>query len=129
MLTTSKVSALLFGLVFTDGGYTSYAGISSGMGLVFMLAFFSAWVSFQSIVPMTAELRASYYHERASQTYNALWCFVGETSTELPYVIVNGLVFTVIFSPMVSFTGFWTGVQCWIVFSLNILASACSSCT
>lgn len=114
--------AVLFGLVFAGGKYTTYGGISSGVGLVYMATFFTGWVSYQSIVPLTAELRGSFYRERASETYNALWYFVGETLAEIPYALVVGLVCTVVFFPMVGFTGFWTGVQFWIVFSLNILA-------
>lgn len=113
--------ALLFGLVFAGGDYTTYAGINSGVSVVFNVAMFSGWVSFQSIVPMTFQLRTSFYRERASQTYNAFWYFVGETIAEIPYVFTSGFVFTVIFFPMVGFSGFWTGVQFWLVFSLIVL--------
>lgn len=71
---------------------------------------------------MTVGIRASYYRERASQTYNSLWYFVGETIAEIPYVFTSGLIFIAIFFPIVGFTGFWTGVQFWFVFSLDVLA-------
>lgn len=67
-------------------------------------------MAFQSNLPLACSERASYYRERASQTYNALWYFVGSTVAEIPYCFCSGLYFTVVFYPMVGFTGFWTGV-------------------
>ncbi|EEY62232.1 ATP-binding Cassette (ABC) Superfamily [Phytophthora infestans T30-4] len=62
--------ALVIGLVFIDADYASYTGLNSGVGV--------------------------YYRERASQTYNALWYFVGSTVAEIPYCFCSGLLFTVV---------------------------------
>uniref|UniRef100_H3H0R6 ABC transporter domain-containing protein n=1 Tax=Phytophthora ramorum TaxID=164328 RepID=H3H0R6_PHYRM len=64
---------------------------------------------------------ASFYRERASQSYNALWYFLGSTVAEIPYSFVGGLIFTVVFYPMVGFTGFGTAVLYWINLSLFML--------
>uniref|UniRef100_K3WZL3 ABC-2 type transporter transmembrane domain-containing protein n=2 Tax=Globisporangium ultimum (strain ATCC 200006 / CBS 805.95 / DAOM BR144) TaxID=431595 RepID=K3WZL3_GLOUD len=72
-------------------------------------------------IPIASEERASYYRERASQTYNAFWYFMGSTVAELPYVFTESLLFTVIFYPMVGFTGFGTAVLFWINLSLLVL--------
>ncbi|DAZ92658.1 TPA: hypothetical protein N0F65_001618 [Lagenidium giganteum] len=117
----SVVLALLFGCVFVGKTYSTYQGINAGVGMVFMTTLFNGVVSFNSVLPIASEERASFYRERASQSYNALWYFVGSTVAEIPYVFVSALIFTVIFYPMVGFTGFATGVFYWINTALLIL--------
>uniref|UniRef100_K3X6U2 ABC transporter domain-containing protein n=1 Tax=Globisporangium ultimum (strain ATCC 200006 / CBS 805.95 / DAOM BR144) TaxID=431595 RepID=K3X6U2_GLOUD len=119
--TISISLALLFGLIFVDAEYTSYQGLNSGIGLIFMAMTFSSFVSFSGALPMASAERASFYRERASQTYNAFWYFMGSTVAELPYVFATSLLFTVIFFPMVGFTGFGTGVLFWLNLSLITL--------
>ncbi|KAF1317760.1 Atp-binding protein, partial [Globisporangium splendens] len=119
----SIILALLFGLVFVNAEYTSYQGINAGVGMVFMATLFNGVVSFNSVLPIASEERASFYRERASQTYNALWYFLGTTVAEIPYTFCSGLLFTVIYYPMVGFTGFGTAVLFWINISLLILLS------
>uniref|UniRef100_K3WZJ5 ABC transporter domain-containing protein n=1 Tax=Globisporangium ultimum (strain ATCC 200006 / CBS 805.95 / DAOM BR144) TaxID=431595 RepID=K3WZJ5_GLOUD len=123
-LLTAIFIALLFGLVFTDANYASYQGVNSGVGMLYLVLIFNGLISFESIIPITSHERTSYYRERASQTYNAFWYFVGSTVAEIPYVFVSGLLFTVIFYPMVGFTGFGTGVLFWLNISLLILYHA-----
>ncbi|GMF54097.1 unnamed protein product [Phytophthora fragariaefolia] len=115
------ILSILFGLVFVDSNYTSYQGINSGVGLIFLAGLFNGLVSFNSVLPITSEERASFYRERASQSYNALWYFLGATVAEIPYCFAGGLLFTVIWYPMVGFTGFGTAVLYWINLSLFIL--------
>ncbi|GAB9477163.1 Atp-binding protein, partial [Globisporangium polare] len=117
----SIVLALLFGLIFTGANYASYQGINSGVGMLFVAVLFSGMVSFNSVLPIASHERSSFYRERASQTYNALWYFFGSTVAEVPYVFFSGLLFTVIFYPMVGFTGFGTAVLFWLNLSLLIL--------
>uniref|UniRef100_H3GSA1 ABC transporter domain-containing protein n=1 Tax=Phytophthora ramorum TaxID=164328 RepID=H3GSA1_PHYRM len=113
--------ALLFGLTYVDAEYVSYQGINGGVGMVFMTTLFNGIVSFNGVLPIASGERAAYYRERASQTYNAFWYFVGSTIAEIPYVFFGCLLFTVIFYPMVGFTGFGTGVLYWINVSLLVL--------
>ncbi|POM66313.1 ABC Superfamily, partial [Phytophthora palmivora] len=113
--------ALVFGLVFVDADYASYTGLNSGVGMVYMAALFQAMMTFQSILPLACAERASYYRERASQTYNALWYFVGSTLAEIPYCFCSGFLFTIVFYPMVGFTDFWVGVVFWLAISLLVL--------
>ncbi|CAK4759053.1 unnamed protein product [Aphanomyces euteiches] len=70
-----------------------------------MTTLFVGIISFNSVVPLSVEERASYYRERASQTYNALWYFLAGTIVQIPYVLVTTLIFTVIYYPFVGFTG------------------------
>ncbi|RLN60620.1 hypothetical protein BBJ29_008702 [Phytophthora kernoviae] len=113
--------ALIFGLVFVDATYTTYSGLNSGVGLVYMTALFNAFVSFESVLPLMFSERASFYRERASQTYNAFWYFVGSTIVEIPYSFVSGLLFTVVFYPIVGFTGFSKAVVYWLAYSIMTL--------
>jgi ABC-type multidrug transport system ATPase subunit len=113
--------ALLFGIVFVSADYGSYQGLNSGVGMVFMASLFQAMISFQSVLPMTCAERASFYRERASQTYNAFYYFVGATLAEIPFVVLSSLVFTVIFYPMVGFMGFADAVQFWLCCALLVM--------
>ncbi|RLN13748.1 hypothetical protein BBJ28_00017786 [Nothophytophthora sp. Chile5] len=113
--------ALLFGLTYINFEYTSYQGLNGGVGMVFVVTLFNGIVSFNGVLPIASGERGAYYRERASQTYNSLWYFVGSTIAEIPYVFFAGLLFTVIFYPMVGFTGFASGVLFWLNMSLLIL--------
>ncbi|ETO68340.1 hypothetical protein F444_14800, partial [Phytophthora nicotianae P1976] len=77
--------ALLFGLVFVDAEYDSYSGLNSGVGMIFLATLFNSVVAFQSVLRLSCVERASFYRERASQTYNAFWYFLGSTLVEIPY--------------------------------------------
>ncbi|KAG7382117.1 hypothetical protein PHYPSEUDO_005193 [Phytophthora pseudosyringae] len=123
-LTRILVSLFLgavFGLVFVDAMYTTYSGLNSGVGLVYMAALFNAFVSFESVLPVMFTDQAAFYRERASQTFNAFWYFVGSTIVEIPYSFVSGLFFTVVFYPLVGFTGFDTAVIFWLAYSMMTL--------
>ncbi|KAL3670758.1 hypothetical protein V7S43_003946 [Phytophthora oleae] len=119
-LVISVFLSLLFGVIFVGVDYASYTGLNSGVGMVFMASLFNAMVSFQSVLPLSSAERASFYRERASQTYNAFWYFVGSTLVELPYCFLSGLIFTAIYYPMVGFQGFTNGVLFWLNLSLLI---------
>ncbi|RLN06103.1 hypothetical protein BBO99_00009251 [Phytophthora kernoviae] len=113
--------AVLFGLTYVDVEYVTYQGINGGVGMVFMTTLFNGIVSFNGVLPIASGDRAAFYRERASQTYNSLWYFVGSTIAEIPYVFISCLLFTVIFYPLVGFTGFGTGVLYWVNISLLVL--------
>ncbi|RLN88945.1 hypothetical protein BBJ28_00016557 [Nothophytophthora sp. Chile5] len=123
-LAISLLLGLVFGLVYVSAEYTTYQGINSGLGMVFLSTVFIGMVSFISVLPLAFEERAAFYRERASQTYNAFWYFVSFTIVELPYVFVGALIFTVIFYPMVGFVGFVDGLFYWVNVALMILFQA-----
>uniref|UniRef100_H3H5U6 ABC-2 type transporter domain-containing protein n=1 Tax=Phytophthora ramorum TaxID=164328 RepID=H3H5U6_PHYRM len=75
-------------------------------------------------MPMASEDRLAFYRERASQTYNALWYFVGSTVVEIPYVFFGTLVFMAPFYPMVGFTGATTFFAYWVHLSMHVLWQA-----
>ncbi|KAL3670759.1 hypothetical protein V7S43_003947 [Phytophthora oleae] len=114
--------ALLLGLIFVgNSGFSSYSGLNSGVGMVFMVSLFSSMAVFQSVMPLSCAERAPYYRERAFQTYNAFWYFVSSTVVEIPYCFVSTFLFTFIFYYFVGFTGFTPAVLFWLACSLLVL--------
>ncbi|EEY67203.1 ATP-binding Cassette (ABC) Superfamily [Phytophthora infestans T30-4] len=114
----------LFGISYAGAEYTSYSGINSGLGMVYLAVGFIGLVSFNGLIPVVAEERSVFYRERASQTYNALWYFVGLSVIEIPYVFAAVLLFLIPFFPLVGFTGVGAFFSCWLVLSLHVLHQA-----
>ncbi|OQR93317.1 ATP-binding Cassette (ABC) Superfamily [Achlya hypogyna] len=85
--------------------------------MIFMTTLFVGMISFNSVLPLSAEERASFYRERASQTYNALWYFVASTLAELPYVFVTTFAFTIIYYP---FVGLKESIGSCLFYGLNL---------
>ncbi|RLN14553.1 hypothetical protein BBO99_00000400 [Phytophthora kernoviae] len=113
--------ALLFGVTFCEADYKSYQGLNSGMGMIFIATLFNGMISFQCVLSVSSADRPAFYRERATQTYNAFWYFVGSTIVEIPYVFGSAFVFTAIFFPMVQFSGFGAFLLYWVNISFLIL--------
>jgi hypothetical protein len=62
-----------------DTEYVSYQGVNSGVGMVYMAAVIMTIITFNGSLPITCKEQTTFYRERASQTSNALWYFVGAT--------------------------------------------------
>ncbi|KAG3190259.1 Pleiotropic drug resistance protein 1 [Phytophthora cactorum] len=112
---------LVFGLLLIRGDYTSYQGINSAVGVILMTTLCQGNISFNSVLPFTARERASFYRERNAQTYNVFWYVVGSTLVEIPYAFISGLLFSIIFYPMMGFTSLTTGLLYWVNVSLFVL--------
>ncbi|GMF11464.1 unnamed protein product [Phytophthora lilii] len=115
---------LLFGISYAGADYSSYSSINSGMGMVYLAVGFIGLVSFNGLIPVVADERAVFYRERASQTYSALWYFVGLSVMEIPYVLAAVLLFLIPFFPLVGFTGVGAFFTCWLVLALHVLHQA-----
>ncbi|TMW61661.1 hypothetical protein Poli38472_010724 [Pythium oligandrum] len=120
----SILVSLIFGLSFLSIDFNTYQGINAGEGMIFMTTLFIGAITYNSILPIAAEERASFYRERASQTYNALWYFIGGTIAEIPYVFGSTFFFVLIYFFMVGFTGAERFFLYWIVLSLHVLTQA-----
>eukprot|EP00644_Phytophthora_capsici_P019764 jgi/Phyca11/512156/fgenesh2_kg.PHYCAscaffold_341_\ len=101
----SFVLGLVFGVTYVGAEYTSYSGINSGMGMMFLAVGFLGICSFSSALPVASKERAPFYRERAAQTYNAFWYFFASSVVEIPYAFLASLLFMATFYPMVGFTG------------------------
>uniref|UniRef100_H3H5U7 ABC transporter domain-containing protein n=1 Tax=Phytophthora ramorum TaxID=164328 RepID=H3H5U7_PHYRM len=118
------ILGILFGVTYVSAEYSSYAGINSGMGMLFCTTGFIGFIAFTSVMPISSDDRIAFYRERASQTYNALWYFVGSTLVEIPYVFFSTLLFMAPFYPMVGFTGVKSFLAYWVHLSLHVLWQA-----
>uniref|UniRef100_H3H1R1 ABC transporter domain-containing protein n=1 Tax=Phytophthora ramorum TaxID=164328 RepID=H3H1R1_PHYRM len=117
----SVILGLLFGITYVGAEYSSYQGINSGMGMIYMAASYITFITFNGVLPITYQERVVFYRERAAQTYNAFWYFVGSTLVEIPYCFLATLIFLVIFYPMVGFTGVGNFFTFWFCLSLLVL--------
>ncbi|GLE01525.1 hypothetical protein PINS_up010355 [Pythium insidiosum] len=118
---TSIILGVLFGFSFNGIKYDTYQGINAGEGMVFMTSVFAGIVSFNGVLPVASLDRSAFYRERASQTYNALWYFVGGTLAEIPYIFGSTFFFIAILFPLVGFTGVLRFFLYWIHSSLLVL--------
>ncbi|ETI51405.1 hypothetical protein F443_05232 [Phytophthora nicotianae P1569] len=118
------ILGLVFGITYVSAEYTSYAGINSGMGMLFCTTGFLGFISFSSVMPMASQDRLVFYRERAAQTYNALWYFVGSTVVEIPYVFFSTMLLMAPYFPMVGFTGGATFFAYWLHLSMHVLWQA-----
>ncbi|EQC40491.1 hypothetical protein SDRG_02382 [Saprolegnia diclina VS20] len=109
--------AVLFGLVYRGVDYTTFSGATGGVGMIFLTSFFLSLISFASVIPLAGKERASFYRERASQTYNALWYFVASTLAEIPYVFLSTFAFTIIYYP---FVGLNESVSACVYYGFNL---------
>ncbi|GMF22712.1 unnamed protein product [Phytophthora fragariaefolia] len=112
----SLILALIFGIAFLEAEYGSYAGANAGVRMLFIATGFNGIVSFFGVLPVAVGDRASFYRERAGQTYSAFWYFIAGSIVEIPYVFASTLLFSAVFYPMVGFTG---GIVTWVLFWLN----------
>ncbi|DAZ96398.1 TPA: hypothetical protein N0F65_012479 [Lagenidium giganteum] len=117
----SLALGLLFGLLYLDATYTTYQGVNGGLGMIFLTTAFIGLVSFISVLPIASEERASFYRERACQTYNSLWFFLGFTVVEVPYVIVGSFLLMIVFYPMVGFKSVDKWALYWLNLALHVL--------
>ncbi|TMW67516.1 hypothetical protein Poli38472_011136 [Pythium oligandrum] len=78
-------------------------------------------ISFNTSLPLASEERASFYRERAAETYNAFWYLVGATLAEIPYVAFNTMLYLAIFFPLVGFTGVSPFFMFWFNLTLHAL--------
>ncbi|OWZ19446.1 ABC transporter [Phytophthora megakarya] len=120
----SLVFGLISGTTYRGTDFKSYAGVNSGMGMVFSVLGFLGITSFNTMIPVAAEGRAVFYRERAGQTYNTFWYFFGSSVVEIPYVFVAVLSFMALFYPLVGFTDARTFVEFYLILSVHVLLFA-----
>ncbi|GMF28078.1 unnamed protein product [Phytophthora fragariaefolia] len=115
---------IVIGIAYTGSNYSTYQGINSGMGMMYMTITFVGVISFHSILPIADEGRSSFYRERAAQTYNAFWYFIASSFVEIPYAFLATLLFMVVYYPSVGFTGVSSFFLYWFNMSLHVLLQA-----
>uniref|UniRef100_A0AAV1UB25 ABC transporter domain-containing protein n=1 Tax=Peronospora matthiolae TaxID=2874970 RepID=A0AAV1UB25_9STRA len=117
----SLVLGILFGITYVDAEYTSFTGINSGMGMLYLTVAFLGISSFNSSLPIASQERGVFYRERAAQTYNAFWYFFSSSVVEIPYTFFAVMLFMIPFYPMVGFTGASAFFTFWFAVSIHVL--------
>ncbi|KAG2526564.1 hypothetical protein BBO99_00005910 [Phytophthora kernoviae] len=95
---------VIIGALFSGSDFATYQGVNAGVGGIYLSLSFSGIVAINSVLPLAIQDRAVFYRERSTQSYNALWYFLGATLAEIPYVIVSSLFFTVLSFTIMGFT-------------------------
>eukprot|EP00644_Phytophthora_capsici_P011335 jgi/Phyca11/110336/e_gw1.18.139.1 len=109
------------GITYLNTNYNTYAGINSGMGMVFSVMGFVGFTCFTGMVPVVAAERSVFYRERASQTYNAFWYFFASSVIEIPYAMMGVMLCMVVFYPVVGFTGVGAFFTFYLILVLCVL--------
>ncbi|CAI5534847.1 unnamed protein product, partial [Closterium sp. Naga37s-1] len=100
--------ALLIGGVFFGFGNSrdTPQQIVNVMGALYTAALFLGWSNLKSIQPMLAVERSIYYRERGAGMYGAIPYALAQGAIELPYLVVQAVVYSLITYAMIRFE--WT---------------------
>ncbi|XP_061346220.1 pleiotropic drug resistance protein 1-like isoform X4 [Gastrolobium bilobum] len=100
--------ALLFGTIFWDIGSKRYRkqDLFNAMGSMYAAVLFIGVQNATSVQPVVAIERTVFYREKAAGMYSALPYAFGQVAIEIPYVLIQTLVYGVIVYAMIGFD--WT---------------------
>ncbi|XWS73071.1 hypothetical protein CRYUN_Cryun02cG0094100 [Craigia yunnanensis] len=100
--------ALMFGTIFWDLGSkrTRRQDILNAMGSMYASVLFLGFQNAASVQPVVAVERTVFYRERAAGMYSALPYAFGQLVIELPYTLIQSVIFGVIVYAMIGFE--WT---------------------
>ncbi|XP_050366553.1 pleiotropic drug resistance protein 1-like [Argentina anserina] len=100
--------ALMFGTIFWDLGSKreSQQDLFNAMGSMYAAVLFIGVQNATSVQPVVAIERTVFYRERAAGMYSALPYAFGQVVIELPYILVQTLIYGVIVYAMIGFD--WT---------------------
>jgi ABC-type multidrug transport system permease subunit len=113
----SLVVALMFGTIFwrLGGKNTRQQDLFNAMGSMYAAVLFMGISYSSSVQPVVAVERTVFYRERAAGMYSALPYAFGQVVVELPYVLVQSVVYGVIVYAMIGFQ--WDVKKfCWYIY-------------
>ncbi|XAR69346.1 Sulfate-transporting ATPase [Bertholletia excelsa] len=104
----TTVIALMFGTIFWDLGSKrgKKQDIFNAMGSMYAAVLFIGVQNAMSVQPVVAIERTVFYRERAAGMYSALPYAFGQVVIELPYILVQTLIYGVLVYAMIGFE--WT---------------------
>ncbi|XP_021277311.1 pleiotropic drug resistance protein 1-like isoform X1 [Herrania umbratica] len=107
----TTVIALLFGTIFWDLGSkrTRQQDVLNSMGSMYAAVLFIGFQNSAAVQPVVAVERTVFYRERAAGMYSALPYAFGQVVVELPYVLVQTVIYGVIVYAMIGFE--WTAAK------------------
>nr|XP_010914973.1 ABC transporter G family member 36 isoform X1 [Elaeis guineensis] len=109
--------AVMFGTIFWDLGTktSNEQDLFNAMGSMYAAVLFIGVSNGTSVQPVVSIERTVFYRERAAGMYSALPYAFGQVLIELPYVLVQALVYGVIVYAMIAFE--WTAAKFfWYIF-------------
>ncbi|KAI5057342.1 hypothetical protein GOP47_0027357 [Adiantum capillus-veneris] len=110
MLFTSAI-ALLCGTIFWNlGGKTdTVQDLSNVFGAIYVASLFLGFSNASTVEPVVDIERTVFYRERGAGMYSALPYAFAQAIIEIPYVLLQSVLFTLITYPMISFD--WTAAK------------------
>ncbi|OQU87144.1 hypothetical protein SORBI_3003G215300 [Sorghum bicolor] len=104
----TTVIALMFGTIFWDlgGKMGQPQDLFNAMGSMYAAVMFIGVLNSTSVQPVVSVERTVFYRERAAGMYSALPYAFGQVSIELPYILVQAIVYGIIVYSMIGFE--WT---------------------
>ncbi|KAK7351408.1 hypothetical protein VNO77_10843 [Canavalia gladiata] len=104
----TTIIALLFGTIFWDIGSKRQRkqDLFNAMGSMYAAVLFIGIQNATSVQPVVAIERTVFYRERAAGMYSALPYAFGQVAIEIPYILIQTLVYGVIVYAMIGFD--WT---------------------
>ncbi|KAF3332106.1 ABC transporter G family member 44 [Carex littledalei] len=107
----SLLIALMFGTIFwrLGGKRNTQQDLFNAMGSMYAAVLFMGISYSTSVQPVVAIERSVFYRERAAGMYSALPYAFGQVTIELPYVLVQSVLYGVIVYSMMNFQ--WTAAK------------------
>ncbi|CAD6230895.1 unnamed protein product [Miscanthus lutarioriparius] len=107
----TTIIALLLGTIFWDLGGKMYTSqdLMNAMGSMYAAVLFIGIMNCTSVQPVVAVERTVFYRERAAGMYSAFPYAFGQVVIELPYALVQDILYSVIVYSMIGFE--WTAAK------------------
>ncbi|GLT80511.1 hypothetical protein SLA2020_519470 [Shorea laevis] len=103
--------ALMFGTIFWNLGSkrTRQQDVLNAMGSMYAAVLFIGFQNSASVQPVVAVERTVFYRERAAGMYSAMPYAFGQVVIELPYILIQTVIYGVIVYAMIGFE--WTAAK------------------
>uniref|UniRef100_A0A0D6R6X5 ABC-2 type transporter transmembrane domain-containing protein n=1 Tax=Araucaria cunninghamii TaxID=56994 RepID=A0A0D6R6X5_ARACU len=114
------VVSLMFGTICWDFGSkrSKQQDILNAMGSMYAAVLFMGVTNSSSVQPVISVERLVFYREKAAGMYSALPYAFAQVAIELPYVLVEAIIYGVVFYSMASFE--WTILKFFWFFFLHV---------
>ncbi|XP_077235594.1 ABC transporter G family member 45-like [Tasmannia lanceolata] len=114
-------STLLFGTVFWDIGskITTEQDLFNILGALYGAALFLGFPTSTMVQPIVWLERAAFYRETSAGMYSSMPYAIAQVAIEIPYIIIQVLIFSLIAYPMMGFQ--WAALKFFWFISLMFL--------
>ncbi|KAI8531791.1 hypothetical protein RHMOL_Rhmol11G0163000 [Rhododendron molle] len=104
----SLIASLLYGILFWDQGKKMYnqQNLFNVLGAAFSVAFPLGIYNCKSVLPYVSTERSVLYRERFAGMYGSWAYALAQVTIEVPYILVQAIVFVIITYPMIGY--YWS---------------------